>query len=303
MTTPPLVTIGAINYNNGLYVIETLESIKAQTYQNVELIIVDDCSTDNSVTLIADWLVKYNKPVKFIQHPKNLGVCATCNDVLKNATGQYISIIATDDLMMPEKIEMQVNILGHSTKDVGAVYSDAYLINEDSSKRYGWFIQRYKNFKELPSGNLYNTLMEGNFLPAMALLIKKQCYDEIGFFDKNLICEDFDMWLRLSKKYKFIFSDYVSVKYRVRDAGLSNSMRNWDLELMKVYLKHAKESPTAMQMLEQLVFKNYLLKNNSILNKLSEFKNYSSNINLVYRMHRMLVPNLLGKKIFKYLYK
>ena len=135
MTSQPLVTIGAINYNNGLYVIETLESIKAQSYQNVELIIVDDCSTDNSVVLITEWLKNFDKPYKFIKHEKNKGVCNTCNDLLTNASGKYISTIGTDDIMMPDKIKVQVEILENSADEVCAVYSDAFLIKEDRDRK------------------------------------------------------------------------------------------------------------------------------------------------------------------------
>ncbi len=81
----PLVTIGAVNYNNAKFLIETLESIKAQTYANIELIVVDDCSNDNSVELIEEWLKSYDRPVKFIKHDRNMGAIAGVNDVFDQA--------------------------------------------------------------------------------------------------------------------------------------------------------------------------------------------------------------------------
>ena len=119
----PLVTIGVANYNNANYVLDTLNSIKAQNYPNVEVVIIDDCSADSSPAMIRDWLKDYNKPVKFIIHEKNRGVSAVCNQILKNAKGKYISLIATDDIMMPEKISIQVDIMEKTPDDVGIVYS------------------------------------------------------------------------------------------------------------------------------------------------------------------------------------
>ena len=299
MTSQPLVTIGAINYNNGLYVIETLESIKAQSYPNVELVIVDDCSTDNSATLIADWLNSYNKPFKFIKHPKNLGVCATCNDVLKNASGKYISIIATDDIMMDEKIEVQVNILENSTDDVGAVYSDAYLIKEDSSPRYGWFIQRHEDFDQLPSGNIYETLLKGNFIPAMSLLVKKSCYIKIGFFDENLIFEDFDMWLRLSKAYNILYSEYVSIKYRVRSNSLTRTIKNWDHSYLDIYIKNLK-SPIALAKIQRMTMVAYEFKDRKFFTMISKQLLKNKKIKYIFWLFKLRIPFFVGRRILRF---
>src|SRR6185312_4924818 len=126
----PLVTIGAIGYNNARYVIETLESIKSQTYPNVELIVTDDCSTDKSVVgLITEWLKSYNHPYQFIIHDKNKGAPAACNEVIRRAKGKYISLIATDDILMPDKTRLQVEMLEKAGGNVGAVYSDAFIID------------------------------------------------------------------------------------------------------------------------------------------------------------------------------
>ena len=86
MSDKPLVSICAANYNNELYVLETLESIKNQTYHNIELIIVDDCSTDKSPEIIENWLNNFGKPYKFIRNEKNGGVCRACNTLLINSS-------------------------------------------------------------------------------------------------------------------------------------------------------------------------------------------------------------------------
>lgn len=295
----PLVTIGAINYNNAQFVIETLESIKAQTYKNTELVIVDDCSTDTSLGLIKEWLTTYGGLYKLVEHEVNMGVCATCNDVLKNARGIYISFIATDDVMLENKTAVQVEVLKNAAKDVAVVYSDAYLIGEASELRFGTFIQKWKSFEYLPDGDIYNILMQGNFLPAMSLMVKKSCYDDVGFFDENLAYEDFDMWLRLASKYKFVSSDYVSVKYRVRQGSLMFTIKNWDMWLMKIYSKQISSGKKAIERMEDVGMRIYLSKASNITEIFRPYRHISNRLKALYIMSALKIPIFAGKRIIR----
>lgn len=234
----PLVSIAAINYNNAKYVIETLDSIYNQTYPNIELIIVDDCSTDNSVAVIEDWLTNYKRPYKFIKHEINKGVCAACNSGLKNARGKYIESIATDDAMLPEKTSKQVAILEETDSKVGAVYSDTYLMDINSDPLEGRFIARHREFTTIPSGNIYKELLLGNYIPAMSFMFKASVFEDVGLYDENLIYEDYDMWLRIAAKYDILFSDFISVNYRIRPGSLTFSIKNWGYSNALIYLKH-----------------------------------------------------------------
>ncbi len=299
MTNNPLVTIGAVNYNNERFIIETLDSIKAQTYSNIELILIDDCSTDKSVELIIQWLKGYGKSYKFIQHKKNLGVCAGGNAVLTKAIGKYISLIATDDIMMPEKIEAQVNILENSPEDIGAVYSDAYLIREDSSLMKGLFIERYRCFATKPTGFIYENLIESNFLPAMSLMVKKECYNEVGFFDEDLVFEDYDMWLRISKKYKILYSEYISAKYRIRNNSLMSVTRNWDTSTIKILFKHLKESPFLINRLEDLGVGSYCNNDRASILSLKPAATFSFKLKIIMLLHYLKVPKSIGLFILK----
>ena len=252
----PLVSIAAINYNNSKYILETLESIRNQTYPNIELIIVDDCSTDDCVAIIENWLSTYNGQYKFIRHEVNKGVCATCNSGLANATGKYFSLIATDDLVLPEKITGQVQILEASDTAVAGIYSDAYLIDDNSMPLPGVFIDNHRSFVTRPGGNIYEVLLQGNYIPAMTVLIKKQVFDDIGGFDENLAYDDYDMWLRIARKYQMLFSDFISCKYRIRPGSLSSTIKNWNLSDVKIFLKHVG-APLPMQRLRKIALDVY----------------------------------------------
>jgi glycosyltransferase involved in cell wall biosynthesis len=129
-TDNPLVSMIVVCYNQARFVVETLESVKAQTYQLTELIILDDCSSDGSVAVIENWLRENRIECTFIRHEKNQGTCKTVNDALAVATGKYISMIASDDVWLPDKIARQVEIMESQPDDVGVLYSDAFRLNE-----------------------------------------------------------------------------------------------------------------------------------------------------------------------------
>src|ERR1035438_3501558 len=104
MPDTPLVSVVTCSYNNSKYIIETLDSIKNQTYPNIEIVIVEDCSTDNSAELINEWLLTYKGLYKFIRHEVNMGGSIPANVGLASSSGKYYSAIDTDDMMLPEKI-------------------------------------------------------------------------------------------------------------------------------------------------------------------------------------------------------
>jgi glycosyltransferase involved in cell wall biosynthesis len=254
----PLVSIIAVNFNNSQYVVETLDSIAAQTYSNTELIIVDDCSTDDSVEKIESWLSDYKKSFQFIASIKNEGVCATGNKGLKVANGKYISFIATDDVMLPAKISKQVSLFESLLKEVGMIYSDAYLIDDNSNQLFGTFIQKHRNFDKVPSGYIFEDLIEGNYIPGMATLIKSSVFDVVGLFDEDLIYEDYDMWLRIAKKYKIFFQDDITVKYRKRKGSLTQVLNfyDWHKNNIKIFTKHA-DNEAVRRKLENLIVQSY----------------------------------------------
>src|SRR5205085_1312349 len=149
------------------------------------------------------------------------------------------------------KISEQVERLQGSGEDVCAVYSDAFLIDENGDDIKGQFIERYVSFKELPTGDIYGQLLVKNFVPAMSLLVKRQCYNEVGMFDESLVYEDYDMWLRLARKYKFIVSDAINVRYRIRSNSLLNTIKNINIPNIYILSKHLPH-PKAIEHLERI---------------------------------------------------
>jgi glycosyltransferase involved in cell wall biosynthesis len=224
----PLVTAIAVCYNHARFVIDCLESIRQQTYRPIELIIMDDCSSDDSVRLIRQWLSSGAMDGRLVAHERNQGLCRTLNDALALATGKYVAIVATDDLWMPKKLETQVQRLESLGENYGVVYSDAWLIDESGQRMSGMFIGSHRAFPRMPEGSIFSVLMGGNFIPAMTTLVRRDCYARVGLYDENLAYEDWDMWLRLSRDYAFAFSSEVSAAYRIVSTSLIRVLSNAD---------------------------------------------------------------------------
>lgn len=219
----PLVTMIVLCYNQARFVVETLESVKAQTYKNTELIIVDDCSTDDSVAVIDRWLQENKIQGNFIRHQQNQGICKSLNEALSLTTGKYISMIASDDIWLPDKIERQVAIMESQLESVGVLYSDAFQIDESSHPLPVMFIAAHRPLPKMPQGQIFETLIEGNFIPGMTTLIRRSCYHKVGAYDENLPWEDWDMWMRIARCYNFLCSPLPSAKYRAHEHSYSHS--------------------------------------------------------------------------------
>jgi len=234
MTDVPLVTVIACCYNHERYVIECLDAIRDQTYPNIQLIIMDDCSHDNSVPLIREWMITVNYDCIFVAHKTNQGLCMTLNEALVLAKGKYISIISTDDIWMPDFIAQYVNVFENGSDDIGVVYGSSSEIDE-----FGNYIQgKGCLFGEKPVGTVYLELLKTNFLMANAVLIRRDCFDNVGTYDETLYFEDYDMWLRIARVYKFAYFPKILAIKRRHSASMSNTNRH---EIMKslslVYLK------------------------------------------------------------------
>ena len=222
-TASPLVSTIVLSYNQSRFVLETLESVKAQTYKSTQLIIVDDCSSDNSVAIIGHWLNENGIDCTFIRHQKNQGICKSLNEALGIAKGKYISMIASDDVWLPDKIERQMEIMESQPASVGILYSDAYQMDEQGHALPDMFIAARRKLPEMPQGQILDTLLEGNFIPGMTILIRRSCYDVVGLFDEELPWEDWDMWMRVARHFSFVYSPTPSAKYRCHDKSLSHS--------------------------------------------------------------------------------
>ena len=211
----PAVTVIALCYNHARFLMACLESIRAQTFQDFQLIVTDDCSKDDSPDMIAAWLAEFYPHAIFIRHAKNAGICATLNEAVALAQGHFISMIATDDTWQPHKIAAQHAVAMAQDENTAVVYSDALQMDEEGALLEGTFIGSHKKNFDAPGGAVFRQLADGNFIPAMATLIRTSAIRAVGGYDERLSYEDYDMWLRLANRYDFVFLPGTVASYRI----------------------------------------------------------------------------------------
>jgi glycosyltransferase involved in cell wall biosynthesis len=194
----PLVSIIATCYNQAAFVLETLISIENQDYPNLEIIVIDDCSVDDSVSIIRQWKEKTSLNVRFIENKENIGICAALNKAFKYVTGKYYQMIACDDIWFANKTQVQARFL-ENNKKFGMVYSDASIMSSIGVNRKESFIDKHVVNSIRPSGDIYERLLNGNFIPGFMVMSTTKSGRLLSGWDENLVYEDYDFWLRFAK--------------------------------------------------------------------------------------------------------
>lgn len=258
MEAQPLVTIGITSYNYAHFIETALESVINQNYKNIEIIIVEDCSSDNSVEVIKNW-IKKNKdilPIRFILNKKNLGLAGSTDVILQNASGKYLQLLDADDFIFPDKVETQIAVL-ESNPDCALVYSNLRvedvkgdLLNAD----YCNWINFDRN--NMPEGWVLDKLIAFNFIPAHSPIFHVAYAREVGGFDPTLRLQDYYMWLKLAENYQFKYLNEVLGVYRIHSSSMSNNMITYPASADSALTLRYRYYPTANKELKKKIAKN-----------------------------------------------
>lgn len=224
MPNNPLVTIICLCYNQQEYVIESLDSVINQSYASIELIIVDDFSTDSSKITIENWLQKHPE-IHFITNETNLGITKSFNKALQFAKGEYIIDLAADDVLLPQCVESQLKGFNDSSlKNLGVVYGNVELILENGTFDSYYFPvnPEKKVIHKRITGDIYQSVLAGgDSICSVSALIKKSVFDHLGGYDESLAYEDLDFWIRASRIYDFDFIDEPIMQKRIVSTSLA----------------------------------------------------------------------------------
>jgi len=203
----PLVSVTVSAYNHEKWVTKAIESIVNQTYgfENIQLIVMDDFSSDNTGQILKELSDRYG--FCFEQNVENKGIAQNKNKLIGLCKGKYICGCASDDYWELNRLEKQVQFL-ETNSQYGMEYSLVKWVDEQNN------ILPTKRTKRLASGNIFINLLYGNFIPAGAVLIRREVYDKVGLYDETLIVEDHYMWLKIAYKYQIGFLDVYVAYYR-----------------------------------------------------------------------------------------
>lgn len=242
--TDRLFALGVQCYNHEKYIEDALQSVLAQTYENIEVIICDDCSTDRSWEIIQSFMPKLQnrfRKVKIFQNPHNLGVTPTLNKMIERMTGEVTYILSGDDMIAGDYIaEIMQAYKEHP--EVSVFVSNGYRVEEktrysqiDCSSLTLW----YKQSPDFNKETLFERLYWQNCVFAIGASIKRIVYDEFGFYDTDICIEDLEYWLRISKakETNFFYIDKPLVFYRQNPNSLSSQEKNAGyIERNKIFL-------------------------------------------------------------------
>lgn len=207
-TANPLVSVVIPVYNGEKYIEECFHSVYQQSYRPMEVIVIDDGSTDNSLNLI-----KQIPGEKKVISQQNTDVSQARNTGIQTASGEFIAFIDQDDIWEKEKLEKQVRVFGENLS-TDLVFTDSLKFNDKGEKRQPR--DKHKIASQLNDRNLFSTLMRKNVLMPSAVMVKKESIEKAGLFDPSFkTCGDYEMWLRMSALgMKFLYLPEPLVLYR-----------------------------------------------------------------------------------------
>lgn len=228
-----LVTCCIPCYNHEKYVKESIRSVIKQGYSNIELIVIDDGSKDNSVEVIK--ALEYECKKRFVSstfiYRENKGLSFTLNEMLKLAKGDYITFLASDDKFFSYKVEYLVNQLKLVDNTLYcAIFGDAEIFSDLDIHQKGSFIRKYNNGVFPIDDVSYASILNKNYLPAMSALYVRKALLEIGGFTDELRLEDWDIYLRLLQRYQIKVLPKKVAYYRLHN---ENSIFVENIKLLK----------------------------------------------------------------------
>jgi glycosyltransferase involved in cell wall biosynthesis len=215
----PVASVIMPCFNHARFLRDSAKGILGQSEPDLELIIVDDCSSDDSWEIIQA-IAKLDRRVKAIRHVRNQGASRSRNDGLRVATGKFIGFCDADDIWEREKLSVQMGLL-QAKPEYQVTYCDTRIVDENGSPTGQRFSQRFPPPKS-PSGWLFPELIRGNFINMQSVLLRKECVVRVGCFDEGIKwVEDWWYWVKLSRHYQFLYDPAALAKYRVHRKSTS----------------------------------------------------------------------------------
>lgn len=235
MMNSPKVSVIIPNYNYADYLDKTIESVFAQTHKNLEVIVVDDGSSDHSLKVLA----KYQDKIKIIQQ-ENQGVSAARNHGATVSSGDYLAFLDADDLWMPEKLEKQINVIVNDK--VGFVH----VGTQEFESRTGNILHVYdKGFSGKLQPDIFVAQQSGNWVIAggSGMMIPRSVFEMVGGFDARLSTSaDWDFFFRVATRYEVAFINDVLLQYRIHNSNMHSNVERMEREMMICYEKVFEEA-------------------------------------------------------------
>ena len=210
-----VISVITPTYNRARFLPAAVASVLSQTFGDFELIIVDDGSEDNTPDVLKPFFA--DRRVRYV-YQENQGQSHARNLALKQATGDFIAFLDSDDVWAPDKLEKQLAVF-RANSEVDIVHGDEATINEQGSVVSLQNMRRY-------SGRITRYLLADNSVSITTALVRRRCFDEMGGFDTSVgVADDYELWLRFSARYCYQYEPGIVASYRVMADQISSDKR------------------------------------------------------------------------------
>lgn len=295
----PLVSILVVSYHQGKYIKENLDSVKAQTYTNWELIVADDASPDDSVLQFKKWLKENNVNAKELFHNKNTGLATILNEAIEICNGKYVKLIAADDFMHPECLEKSVNSLEEKGKEYGMVFTDTYCIDENSNPLPDF--ADYNKLGNIPAEDFRKELLRGNRIAALTVMMPLKVIKETGKYDSKFLVEDYYRWLKINEKYLIAYIPEKLSYYRWHDNNISKTKaERIEAETMMIQIMFDSDG-ILRKKINQTMSEKYLSNQKISADLLSIYKKYAYHIKRLKYCIQFNIPPIIYRTVSKFI--
>ncbi len=222
MVRAPLVSVLMPSFNYARYLTIAIDSVLSQSFQDLELIIVDDCSTDGSRAIAEEW-GRIDDRVVTVFHDVNRGLAGARNSGLAISSGQFVALCDADDIWLPHKLDIQLECF-RRRPEAGLVHSDSVIIDSDGDLTGQRFSSLFHRQGQVTSGHLFEELCHRNFICVPTVILRREAIQYAGGFDDRLrSLEDWVCWILVSRNYPFCYVDDRLVQYRIHNTSLSQN--------------------------------------------------------------------------------
>jgi len=234
----PLFSVVIPTYNSYKKLVRAVESLKEQSYQNFEVLIIDDGSTDETKSKITTLM---SAQIHYF-YKTNGGPASARNLGITKAKGEYICFLDADDTFAKEKLLLYSKFC---EKGVPFIFSDALYIQESNNNS-----NLFSSKIHIKYTSFFKSLLVTNFIVASTVCIKKEILEKVAFFDETLFTEDYDLWLKIARRYSPSYIELPLTNYYVHELNISHNVQRTVSSLVYIYKKWIFVSPIA--------FKNFL---------------------------------------------
>ena len=275
-------------YNNERFMAETVESVLNQTYKDYEIIVVDDGSADGT----RDALMPYMQKIRY-HYKENGGIASAKNAGISLSETEFVAFLDHDDLWVPDKLQLQMEHFNENPQ-IGLVYAKYTSFRDGKELR----TKPEKGY----SGWIFKELLSKSFIQTSTVVVKRECLDAVGPYDETFsLGDEYDMFLRISKKFQCGFIDKGLTRYRVHDTNASNNDFLFDNENLGVY-KKIYNNFTDLDGVEKKILRKRIARYSMKVaeglysqGKLEESKEYQKEANNFLPFYKRITSNLTFK--------